>query len=480
MEELQRPVEGSYFEHLRMLKQAGNRRMEDMLDMTATFDPNAPPLGPRPSLKSPRFGRRADRPGVGAGAGFGAASSVTAAEIADFVEFTGATRDDAEEALRGAKARGLYMVDAVRFYMERSSASSRDSTEGDIAGGAAGGAAAAPPALRLAFDSDEDDVVAVPRGGAALSGGHGGGAAIARHAASIVVDETQPDAMQFMDITGADRDTARRFLAGAKQRGENVEAAINYYFATGGGGGGGSDVDMGGSSDDSAEESGGILSTAANAAMNLLSRLGVGVGDAAQGAAPEPTAYVAAPAASAARARAAGVARVLPMPRWPATVPVEMRSYATQLLAHMTDHASDSQSKSNATYVTQLSSACRDWTGHFGGATSATKKRNVDGFVMLFSEALEARRPAAGPAPSAPPAPHAAGRERRSRVMGEAGAGGVAARATAESATRVPPPESGEVQLLMSVTQKSARACRVALRDAGGDINVAMDRLTRE
>ena len=490
MEELQRPVTGSYFEHLRALKESGNRRMENVLDMSATFDPNAPPPGPRPSAKSPRYGRRADLAAGGGGGGGAPSSSVTDSEVADFIEFTGASRDDAKEALRGAKARGLVMADAVSYYVEhRPDAPSRDA-----AGAAAGGAAvaAAPAPLRLAFDSDEDDVVAVPRdNGAALSGdlsgvyAFGGGAAIAHHAAApVVIDETQPDTMQFMDVTGADRGTARRILAGAKRRGENVEAAINYYFvaATAGGGavsggGGGSDVDMDESSEDSAEESGSILSSAANAAMSLLSRLGVRSGEAAQVAAPTAPARVAVPAASATRERAQ-VVRVLPVPLWPAATPVEMRSYATQLLTHMTSHASDSQSKSNATYVEQLSSSCRDWRDHFGGATSATKKRNADAFVAAFGEALEARRPAL----SVPPAPRAVGRERRSRVMGATAAAGAAARAAAAaaSATSAPPRESEEVQVLMSVTQQSARACRSALRDAGGDINVAMDRLTRD
>ena len=83
------------------------------------------------------------------------------------------------------------------------------------------------------------------------------------------------------------------------------------------------------------------------------------------------------------------------VPVWPTAAPLEVRRYATQLFEHSHDTGSR---PSTATYIAQMKTTCTNWRHAFTGASTFAKDRNVDAFMRVFQENLEAAS-AAAPAP---------------------------------------------------------------------------------
>ena len=322
--------------------------------------------------------------------------------------------------------------------------------------------------------------------------------------APIVARGGSDEATNFMEITGSSRATALRILRGSRLRGKSYEDAVTYYFEIGqnvfstddaadasgagalGAGVVDSDFDMADSSDEEYGGGGaaaaaagaaaapapaaaedvapmGYFASAATAVSGLMARIGGASYDDVAARRRE----AAAAAAAAAPMPPAPLTRAPVVPVWPTAAPLEVRRYATQLFEHSQQHSHDTGSRpSTATYIAQMKTTCTNWRHAFTGASTFAKDRNVDAFMRVFQENLEAASGSAAAVSTA------------TRVGASTStSAGVAHRTRSRDVEATTSGETPEVQQLMSVTQKSARACRIALRVTGNDVAAAIDNL---
>ena len=477
-----------------------NARMEDTRDMVATFNPNTPPPLDGPSPRSPRRASAAAyapaAPAAAAAAALPDEYDPRPDEIARFREFTGSSELDARIELRLSKRLGKTFMEAVSYYAEN---------HVEMATPTADAAAAAPVPITVGFDSasedNDDDGHGAGFGSAAadLAGVFAVAPGTARPAAPapIVARGGSDEATNFMEITGSSRATALRILRGSRLRGKSYEDAVTYYFEIGqdvfstddaadasgagalGAGVVDSDFDMADSSDEeyggggaaaapapaSAEDVApmGYFASAATAVSGLMARIGGASYDDVAARRRE----AAAAAAAAAPMPPAPLTRAPVVPVWPTAAPLEVRRYATQLFEHSQQHSHDTGSRpSTATYIAQMKTTCTNWRHAFTGASTFAKDRNVDAFMRVFQENLEAASGSAAAVSTA------------TRVGASTStSAGVAHRTRSRDVEATTSGETPEVQQLMSVTQKSARACRIALRVTGNDVAAAIDNL---